>query len=258
MSRVGRPRADGVQAVVLTLRILEYLAEHDDDIGVTALANALGTTKSRAFRHLQTLVQHGYVARSEESERYRVGASLVALGLSIGEHLEISVAAAPLLRSLRETLGHSAVVSRLEEGGMRVLQTVTGKSQIEIGVRPGSLLSFHATAQGKLALAFGPDALRERVLNSQLPMVTPDTIATPAALIEELDRTRARGWAVAPNEAMLGLNTLAAPIFDASGRFVGTIAINDSIQFIEAQPAEDQIRLILEAAAGASRELGSG
>ena len=33
MPRIEGAQVDGVQAVVLTLRILEYLAEHDEDVG---------------------------------------------------------------------------------------------------------------------------------------------------------------------------------------------------------------------------------
>ena len=41
---------------------------------------------------------------------------------------------------------------------------------------------------------------------------------------------------------MIGLNALAAPIFDALGTFVGAIAIVDSIQFIPDDPSAKQIR----------------
>lgn len=256
MPRIGGERSEGVQAVVLTLRILEHLAESRGDVRLTDLADALGTTKSRIFRHLQTLAQHGYVGQSSESERYRVGRNLVALGLSVGERLDIASAALPVLGALRETLGHSAVVSRLEEEGMRVLRTVRGKSQIEIGVRPGSLLTFHGAAQGKVALAFGPEALRQRVLRSRLPLLTPHTIVSATTLREEIDLVRSQGWAVAPNEALLGLNTLAAPVFDADGRLAGAVGINDSIQFIESTPSDEQLQQIVAAGRRISQELG--
>jgi len=38
----------------------------------------LGTTKSRIFRHLQTLVMKGYLSQQEETERYQVGHGLTA------------------------------------------------------------------------------------------------------------------------------------------------------------------------------------
>lgn len=256
MPRIGGERSDGVQAVVLALRILEHLAAQRGDTRLTDLADALKTTKSRIFRHLQTLVQQGYVAQSPESERYRIGTALVALGLSVSEQLDLAEAALPSLQHLRDTLGHSAVVSRVEEDGMRVLRTVLSNSQIEIGVRPGSILTFHGSAQGKLALAFGSDTLRQRVLRARLPLLTPHTIVSAVALLEEIERIRTCGWAVAPNEALVGLNTLAAPVFGSDGLLAGTVGINDSIQFIERQPSEEQIREIVAAGLRVSRELG--
>ena len=52
MPKISGAGGEGVQAVVLTLRILEHLAEEGRPIGVTSLARALGTTNGRIFRHL--------------------------------------------------------------------------------------------------------------------------------------------------------------------------------------------------------------
>lgn len=256
MPKVGGVHPDGVQAVVLTLRILEHLAQAGRDVGVTTMAAALGTTKSRIFRHLQTLVAQGYAARAPDSERYRVGSQLVALGLTVSGGLDLATAAAPVMRTLRETLGHSVVVSRLEPGGMRVISMVSGTSAFEIGVRPGSLLAFHASAQGKVGLAFGPEALRLGVFRSRLDLLTPRTIGSATALRRDIEAVQERRWAVAPHEALLGLNVLAAPIFGVSGDCVGAVGIVDSIQYIEERPSDDQIRQILEAAYDISAALG--
>jgi IclR family transcriptional regulator, KDG regulon repressor len=256
MPRIGGERSDGVQAVALTLRILEHLAREGGGVRLTDLAAACGTTKSRIFRHLQTLVGLGYVSQSAESERYQVGSTLVALGLAVSGQLDLGTAAMPILRQLRDALGHATVVCRVEEDGMRVLRTVPGTSNIEIGVRPGSLLTFHGAAQGKLALAFGPDSLRQKVFRARLPMLTPYTIVSATALQEEVARIRAQGWAVAPNESLVGLNTLAAPVFDADGMLAGTVGINDSIQFIEPTPSAEQVAQIISAGRRISRELG--
>lgn len=256
MPRVEGPQTDGVQAVVLALRILEFLADAQGEVGVTTLADALGTTKSRIHRHLQTLVGQGYVARSVDSDRYRIGPNLVALGLSVGDQLDLAAAALPVLRELRAATGIATVVSQLEEDGMRVLRAFRGTSQIEIGVRPGSLLPFHASAQGKVALAFGPEDLRLRVLRSRLPLLTPETVVTPSALSKELEKIRAQGWAVAPNQTAIGVNTLAAPIMDAAGAVIGAMGMVDSIQHIDVQPHAEQIELLRDAARRVSREFG--
>lgn len=256
MPRIAGQGEEGVQAVALTLRILEHLARERKAIGVTALAQALGTTKSRIFRHLQTLTLHGYLAQEPETERYQIGAGLIALGRRVSDSLDIVDIATPVLRELRDTLGHYSVMSQIEHDGMRVLTAISGRSLVEIGVRRGSLLLFHASAQGKIALAFGAEELRRRVLRSRLEMLTPYTIVSAAALEQELERVRARGWAGGYNESLVGLNTLAAPVFDASGEAVATVGIVDSIQFIEETPSDEQIRATMKAAARISELLG--
>ncbi len=256
MPRVKGPGGEGVQAVVLALHILERLAEERRPMGVTTLATALGTTKSRIWRHLQTLVQQGYIVQSGDTERYEIGARLIALGNAVGEGLDLVTAGYRALRELRDRLGHFSVISQFEPEGARILSTVSGKSAIEIGVRQGSLLGFHNSAQGKIALAFGDDALRATVFNTRLERSTPSTIVAPAALRKEIERVRRQGWAIAPNEAVIGLNALAAPVFDASGRLLGAVAIVDSVQFITADPTQDQVERTVAAARLTSTALG--
>jgi DNA-binding IclR family transcriptional regulator len=256
MPRVTGQSGDGVQAVILALHILERLAEEGRDMGVTELAAALRTTKSRIWRHLQTLLQHGYIVQSRDSERYRVGARLVSLGRAAGDGIDIVTAVYRTMRDLRDSLGHFTVVSQVEAEGVRILSTISGKSAIEIGVKQGSLVGFHSTAQGKVALAFGSDALRAAVINTRLERCTPSTIVAASALRKEIERVRRQGWATAPNEAIIGLNALAAPIFDGSGALAASIAIVDSVQFIADQPNPEQISRTLAAARSASAALG--
>jgi IclR family transcriptional regulator, KDG regulon repressor len=251
----GAQRGEGVQAVVFALQILEYLAQHRSTVGVTDLARVFDTTKSRMHRHLQTLVAAGYVMREEETERYRSGARLIAFGRAVAENFELTNAARPVMESLRASLGHAVALSQPEPDGMRVIATIAGKSAFEIGVKPGSMLSPHATAQGKLLLAFGGEAV-ERVLAKSLARSTPSTITERGALRAEIEQIRRQGWAIAPNQSVIGLNALAAPIFDALGTFIGAVAIVDSIQFVPEDPSARQIRETIAAGKRISVTIG--
>ena len=51
----------------------------------------------------------------------------------------------------------------------------------------------------------------------------------------EVQAVRKRGWSTAPNQAVMGVNTLAAPVFDHRGALVGSIAIVGSTQVIAAE-----------------------
>lgn len=247
---------EGVQAVALALRVLEYLAHQRDPVGVTALAQALDISKSRVHRHLRTLVNLHYVVQAADSDRYRVGMRLVTLGQAISDNFDFTVLARPVMRALRDELGHSVALSQLEPNGARVIATLPGSSAVEIGVKPGSLLGFHTSAQGKVLLAFGDEAARNRVMRGRLEMLTPHTITGATALGAELDRIRAQGWAVAPDEALIGVNALAAPLFGASGLLLGALAVVDSVQYIEATPAREVIERVVQAAARISLALG--
>ncbi|PZW48621.1 IclR family transcriptional regulator [Humitalea rosea] len=255
MPRIDGPtRGEGLQAVAMAFLILEHLARQRGDVGVTELARALETTKSRIHRHLRTLLEAGYIVQVQE--RYRIGHRLVTLGRAVSENFDLATMARDEMRALRDRVGQSVVLSRAEPSGAVVLANLPGQDTIEISVKSGGLMAPHCTAQGKLALAHADAALRERVLLSRLDLRTPYTITDPDLLRAELERIRAQGWATAAEESLVGVNALAAPIFEGGGGMVGAIAILGSIQFIRREPAAEQIRQVRDSAARISERLG--
>ncbi|THD76566.1 IclR family transcriptional regulator [Thalassobius vesicularis] len=249
-------KTDMIQSVAMALQVLEALAQAEGDVGVTALASALGTTKSRIHRHLRTLVTLGYISQSEETERYRIGARLIALGRAASGTVDLSWIAQPHMRTLRDQTGQAVSLGQVEDTGIRILNTLHGRMQIEVGVRPGSILGYCNSAQGKVALAaFAPDRQAE-LMAMPCPASTEFTITGRDELAAHIAEVGARGWATAPNETMLGLNALACPIFNADKEPVATIAIVSLTQYIETPPHPDQIAAVKEAAARISAELG--
>lgn len=249
-------RGSSVQAVEFALHILEFIVQAQSSVGVSELARQFGTTKSRIHRHLQTLVSAGYLLRDADTERYGISARLMALGQAVGESFELASAARFVARDLRDKMGHAVTVSQRESGGMRVLLLVPSRSNIEISVKPGSLLSFHASAQGKICLAFGDRLLLPQICDAGLEKLTAYTILDPQQLAAEIETVRRQGWAVAPNETMVGLNALAAPIFDALGHYVGAVTMVDSIQYLGHAPAPEHLAEIKSAAQRISANLG--
>lgn len=258
MPRVtGNYQGEGIQAVLLALGILEFLSQNRSNAGVTELARHFDTSKSRIHRHLQTLMSGGYVIQDEESDRYRVSARLMALGETVGQNFDLASIARPVMEDLRAGLGHGVAVSVPEPDGMRIIAVVRGGSNAEIGVKRGSLMQYHASAQGKLSLAFGSANGAREVLTGPMDAVTPYSITDPDVLREEIGKVKDRGWATAGNQAMVGLNALAAPIFDAIGHFAGAISIVDATQFVPDMPSSKQIEQVVAASKRISGELGA-
>lgn len=245
---------EGVQAVIFALQILEFMAVQSGDVGVTELATAFGTTKSRIFRHLRTLLLQGYIL--QDDGRYRVGSRLVALGNAVMQNFDLFQVSADIMRGLRDKVGSSVVLGQMDDAGLRVLSVVPGKALMEITVRSGSIMGYHSSAQGKIALAFGPPELLARVLHKPLEAHSPRTIVDVAQLLEELKVIKARGWATAPGEAVIGLNAVAAPLFDVKGALIGTLAVVDSVQFLPDEPRKEVVGALTVAAHQISSNLG--
>ncbi len=246
----------GLASVDLVLDLVELLAAAPRPRGVSDIARDLTISKARAHRHLRALVQRGYVRQDPETDRYEIGVKLLALGEAVRDRFDVLTAMRPEMSRLREATGQAVTASALVEGAVTVLEMLQGRTLVEFGLRPGARLDFHASAHGLIALAFGPPALLEQVLAAPLQTFTAATLTGAQILRDEVAKVRRQGWATAMDQVLMGVNALAAPVFDHRGDLRGAIAIVGASQFIAAVPSEDQITEVMRAADEASRRLG--
>lgn len=224
-----------VRAADVSLRILQMIAFAETPLGVTQIAQSVGIAKGAVHKHLRTLMDHGMVLQDPLTSLYLLGPKIWLMGQKAPQGQVLSEIAAPLMRSIRDELGLAVVLSVPTPKSAFVLATLPSNQPINIGVRPGSELLLHSSAQGKIFLAFGGPELRES-LRESLPRATPKTQTHLPTLLAELDEIRRLGYATAPEEAMLGINALAAPILDRDGKLVGSIGLIGSIQHLAAEP----------------------
>ena len=244
-----------ISAVATTLAIIETMVDYGDPIGVSQLAKRLGANKPKTYRHLRTLVNLQYVAQDPETEKYYLTLRLFHLGQAIADRAEFLVEARRVLPKLREQTGQTVAVGQVEDQGVRILDILKHRATIEITTPPGTLFDFHSSAQGKVALAFG-ERTWDRLSLRGTPRHPGDLGVDVKALESDVAQVRRRGWAVAPEESLIGVNALAAPVFDASGQLAGTIAVVGSIQHLPATPDNALITAVQQAAAAVSERLG--
>ena len=240
----------------LALRILDHLAEQASPIALTAIAQTFAASKSTVYRHLSALARHGFVRRDVSTGRYAIGIKLMVLGETSRSNFEIVTVARDALLKLRDTTGQAVSLCALLDDDLVVLDLMHGRSVVEFTTRPGTRLALHASAHGKIWLAFGPEGLLKKVLSAPRAAWTSHTLTDAKALLNEVQAVRKRGWSTAPNQAVMGVNTLAAPVFDHRGVLVGSIAFVGSTQVIAAKPTPAQLGAVLDAARSVSRDLG--
>jgi IclR family transcriptional regulator, acetate operon repressor len=253
--RQGAARKD-TGTLDLALRILEFLAGQGAPIALTAIAQTFAASKSTVYRHLSALARHGFVRRDISTGRYAIGVKLMVLGETSRGNFEIVTVARDALLRLRDTTGQAVSLCTLLDDDLVVIDLMHGHSVVEFATRPGARLALHASAHGKIWLAFGPDGLIKKTLSAPRPAWTSHTITDAKLLLNDVQAVRKRGWSTAPNQAVMGVNTLAAPIFDHRGLLVGSIAFVGSTQVIASKPAPAQLSAVLDAARSVSRDLG--
>jgi IclR family acetate operon transcriptional repressor len=178
-------------------------------------------SKSSAHRLLAALGRRGLVERDDRG-RYRPGIGLVALGLGALEREPVVAAARPVLEAEAERLGETVFLVAARAGRLRVLDKAEGSGFLRAAPRVGAVVPAHATAVGKLFLAFAEDAVPAP--SGRLEAFTPQTRTRRRDLAAEVDRARRDGFAVNRDEWIPGLSVVAAPVITRE-RMAAAVAI---------------------------------
>ena len=110
----------------------------------------------------------------------------------------------------------------------------------------------HATSSGKVLLAWAV-ALR---LTDPLQSFTPNTVTGVAELERELSVARARGWASVSEELEVGLNAVAAPVYDHNAEVVAALSVSGPSYRLPESHFEEIAKVTIAAADVISRRLG--
>src|SRR2546423_2146526 len=152
-----------IQSVAMTGQIIEALAAAGRPMRLTALANHLREPKARMHRHLSTLKYLGFVEQDAQTECYKLGLKLAHLGQAAMEQFDLRRLAEPYMMRLRDLTGQTTVLSIPASGDAIVSAAWEFPNPVMISVKLGYRLPAHASAQGRLTLAFSPPDLQQRV-----------------------------------------------------------------------------------------------
>src|SRR5438874_978896 len=128
-----------------------------------------------------------------------------------------SVRRAARLRAPRRGRGETVTLDVLVGDVIVPIEQATGSTSVVSVNWLGRRTPVHCTASGKAILAFGPAAVRERLLGMTLEQVTPQTITSRAELEAQLEAALASGVAHTHAELEVGLDAIEDPVFGADG-----------------------------------------
>ena len=158
MARTRTPAGRRIAAVERAAAVLAELAD-DGELGTNELARRTRLSPSSVSRLLATLVDAGLAEQVAETGRYRLGLRLVELGNAVLARLDLREVARPHLRALAEETGETVTLSAPGDPDAITVDFVQSASSVQGVARVGRPSVAHATATGKVALAFGTATL---------------------------------------------------------------------------------------------------
>ena len=219
------------QSLERGLAVLSSFTPDRPALGISELARMLALTRSTTHRYVATLAALGYLYQDESTRKYRLGPRVLDLGFSVLGSLELREIAAPHLRRLTDTTGHTSNLAIRDDTDVILIDRVRGRPSryhhLEFTLHLGSRLPSYCSATGKTLLAFLPRPDLDRLLDRiDLVQRGPRTLTDKAALLAELEQVRRTGIAVNDEELDIALRSIAAPVRTRTGRVVAAVNVS--------------------------------
>ncbi|QYJ02915.1 IclR family transcriptional regulator [Nocardioides panacisoli] len=252
---LGRQAGAPVRSVDRALQVLDILAR-DGETTLGSLSRELGVHKSTVSRLVDVLARHDLVAVPDGVGGYRLGVGCLRLASATAGGLSVSAVAQSVCDELAADLDETCNVAILSERMAVNVCQAEGTTTIAMRNWIGQSTSPHATSNGKVLLAHLTDAELREVVVGRLPRFTARTIATRDELRRELAAIRTQGYAYAREEYEEGLQAVAAPIRDHTGRVVAALSAAGPVYRLSDAEFPRVRDAVIRAADEVSRRLG--
>jgi DNA-binding IclR family transcriptional regulator len=246
-----------VEAVLRMLEIVECFTKGRPELSLTELSEMTRLQKSRILRLCGTLVHKGYMIRNNDTLRYSLGAKFMVFG-RIYEHTnDLATLCRPIVKELARQTGETASLFVIEGIRRLCLTREDGDQPVRLANVEGDILDLHRGVGGKVLLAFAEESERDRLLTTFVddPSISM-TRAEAKRLHDELVTIRRDGYTIAFEDVITGVGSLAAPVFDYSGRCCASIAVAGPVQRCSPEQAPILLRNLAAATAELSSRLG--
>lgn len=240
--------------------LLHALASQSAPVGLSELARSVGLAKGTAHGLIHTLVEVGFVEQNPATGRYALGPGLLQLGL---DRLDPNVLRSRALNwtdALAARTGQAALVAVMAAGEAVVAHHVFRSDATAQTLLTATTLPLHASALGKVLLAYDPQAFRAMTAVA-LESLTYRTVTERSHLVRDLADLRDQGWAAVVEEAEPGVAEIAAPIRDKGGYVIAAIGIRGRVEAVcdgRLRPRTAMVEQVQRAGRSVSRELGHG
>lgn len=237
-----------INVVEDAIKVLLICLNAEGRYTLAEITKRTGLGKNKVFRILSTLEKHRFVER-DETGAYHLGIRFLSFGEHVRSQMDLLQASRPVMDRLAAETDESIFLGVID--GQEALCVDARESQHSIR------LFARVDGVPKVLLAYLPDEEREALLEAiELQPFTPQTITNRRLLEQQLRQIRDQGYIVSADDLDLGAHSVAAPIWNYSGRVVAALSIAGPSSRFTAECIRQYVELVRKGAAEVSRKLG--
>ncbi|MFJ6415335.1 IclR family transcriptional regulator C-terminal domain-containing protein [Paeniglutamicibacter sp. NPDC091659] len=244
----GTTAAGGSTSVQSLARGLDVICAFDVDhpsMTLSEVAKRTDLSRATARRFLLTLQELGYVRG--DGKFFELTSKVLQLGYSYLSSATLPQLMEPVLEDLSTEVHESASASVLEGRDILYIARVHTRSIMRVGISVGTRFPAANTSMGRVLLAYQAPGVVDVLLAGGVHSPTGQGIDNVADLRIELDKIRARGFAVVDQELEIGLRSVAVPVFNADGSIAAAMNVSMSVGPQSPPSAEEAAQRVLPA-----------
>ena len=218
---------DLISSVQRSLKILELLAQHSDGLTAKQISHLLELNLSTCYHLINTMKVSGYIIKDPDNLLFRLSGKIGYTIHGKASPAQLVKNLTPNVYNLKEATQETAYLSIWD--GEEITIAVVAESPLSVRVRAlevGFCEANHATALGKAILAhLTEDQLDSFLSNHGMVEYTPNTITSIDEFELNLQEMRQQDFYLDKEEYFPDVFCIGAPIFDARGKILASIAI---------------------------------
>lgn len=218
---------DLIGSVQRSLKILELLAQHSDGLNAKQISHLLELNLSTCYHLINTLMASGYLVKDPDTLLFRLSGKIGYTIYGNASPAQLVRNLTPNIYNLKDITNETAYLSIWD--GEEITIAVVAESPLSVRVRAlevGFCEANHAIALGKAVLAhFDEEQMVSFLSSHEMNAYTPSTITDAEALKTHLEKVRRQGFALDLEEYFPDVFCIGAPIFDAGGKILASVAI---------------------------------
>lgn len=212
-----------------SLSILQLIADRKNGITLQEIANEMDMAKSSAFVIVQTLLELNYITTIRDNDKkYCLGIETFSLGMKYVNDMSLVNQCEVFLKPIAEKYNKTAFVAVLNGTKIVYVYKYVAEKAMLASCALGTRKDAYATALGKAILAFLPREEQNAILDAtHFKAYTDYTITSKEKLLDELDKTKRRGYSLDVKELENITSCCGAPIFDYNGGAIAAVSLSD-------------------------------